>query len=170
MTKGKPLDDRMQSAINSQINAELYSAYLYLAMSAWFDSRDLPGMCGWMKLQASEEVEHAMKLFDYLCERGGRVALDAIEKPVGEWESPLAAFEAAYEHELHVTSLIHGLVDLAMELNDHATRSMLSWFVDEQVEEESAADSIVQKLRMIDSPRGGMLLMIDRELGKREAH
>lgn len=161
------LNDRMLSELNSQINAELYSAYLYLSMCAWFEDQNLSGFATWMKAQATEEVTHAMKLFDYCADRGGRVVLDAIEKPQVEWGSPLEVFEAVYAHERHVTSLINGLVDTAIETGDHATRTMLDWFVSEQVEEEASADAVLQHLVMLEDAPAGLLYMLDREMGQR---
>ena len=162
------LGKKMQDALNGQINAELYSSYLYLSMAAYFESINLRGFAGWMRVQAQEETAHAMKFYAFVVERGGRVALKAIAAPPGEWSSPLAAFQAAHEHEQKVTAMIHKLVDLAEGQKDHATRSFLQWFVDEQVEEEANADEIVQKLTMIkDAPQG--LLMLDSVLGQRKA-
>lgn len=160
------LEDKMQKALNDQINAELYSAYIYLSMAAFFEARDLGGFATWMKGQAQEEVEHAMRIFDYVYDRGGIVKLQAIDGPATDWDSPLAAFEAAYEHERHVTSLIHDLARKAEENDDYATRNMLDWFIDEQVEEESTADSIVQRLKLA-GDNSGALLLLDRELGQR---
>ncbi len=162
------LSSKMEDTLNNQINAELYSAYVYLAMSAYFEGRDLQGMAAWMRAQAQEEAAHAMKIFGYIAERGGSVKLAAIEGPPTSWDSPLAVFENAYKHEQHVTSLIHKLVDLAIGEKDHATKNMLDWFVDEQVEEEASANAIVQKLKMIGDHTPG-LLMLDRELGQRQA-
>ncbi len=162
------ISQKVQDAFNGQINAELYSAYLYLSMAAQFESMNLPGFGSWMTVQAREEVSHAMKLFAHVNERGGRVTLKAIETPPGEWPSPLAAFEDAYRHEQKVTALIHALVKLAAEADDDAAGIFLQWFVSEQVEEEASADEVVQKLKMIkDSPQG--LLMLDRELARRGA-
>jgi ferritin len=162
------LSKKMQEALNAQINAELYSAYIYLSMSAYFAARDLPGMAQWMRSQNEEEVAHAMKIFDFVGERAGRVTLAAIDAPQTEWESPLAIFEHAYKHEQHVTSLIHNLVKQAIEENDYATKNMLDWFVDEQVEEEASAAAIVAKLKMIgDHPPA--LIMLDKELGSRQS-
>ena len=161
------LSKKVEEALNSQINAELYSAYVYLSMSAYFEDQDLAGMAAWMRAQAQEEAAHAMKIFGYIYDRGGRVNLAAIDGPQTEWDSPLGAFEAAYKHEQHVTSLIHKLVDLAIGENDHATKNMLDWFVDEQVEEEASASAIVQRLKMIGDHTPG-LLMLDRELGQRK--
>jgi len=160
------LTPRMQDALNKQINAEMYSAYLYLAMSAHFTSTSLPGFANWMKVQAQEEMTHAMKLYDFVNERGGRVALAPIDGPPTEWKSPLATFEAVFAHEQKVTGLINGLVNLAIEEKDHASNIFLQWFVSEQVEEEASADEVVQQLRLMGDAKHG-LFMIDRELGQR---
>lgn len=157
---------KMEKAINEQINAELYSAYLYLSMVAYFESVNLTGCATWMRAQTQEEIVHAMKMYDFINERGGRVILKAIETPPSEWDSALAAFEAAYAHEQIVTGLINDLVNLAVAEKDHATNSFLQWFVTEQVEEETSADNVVQNLKMAqDAP--GALFMLDRELGQR---
>jgi ferritin len=156
----------MEKALNEQLNAELYSAYLYLAMSAWFESQNLPGFAAWMRIQHREETAHAMKFFKFVAERRGRVVLKAIEEPAKDWKSPLAAFEAALEHEQYITGRIGDLVNLAVEEKDHATNAFLQWFVNEQVEEEATADSIIQKLRMAEKAPGAML-MLDHELGQR---
>jgi ferritin len=160
------ISKKMQNAINGQINAELYSAYLYLSMSADFSSKNLPGFANWMKIQAQEELGHAMKLYNFIEERLGRVTLKAIDAPPTEWDSPLTAFEAVLKHEQKVTGLINKLVDQAIAENDHATRGFLQWFVDEQVEEEASADAIVEQLKLIKSAPGG-LFMLDKELGRR---
>ncbi len=160
------LSDKMQDALNGQIVAETYSAYLYWSMAAYFESVNLSGFARWMKAQAQEELVHAAKFFDFVVERGGRVTLDAIDAPPTEWDSPLAAFEHAYEHEQKVTGLINNLVDMAVAQRDHATRNFLDWFVDEQVEEEASADGVVQKLRLIGDAPGG-LFMLNQELGQR---
>ncbi len=157
---------KMQEALNEQINAELYSAYLYLSMVAYFESINLPGFANWMRVQTQEEVMHAMKIYDYVNERGGRVILKSIGEPQAEWKSPLAAFEAAYGHEQKVTALINGLVNLSIEEKDHAANMFLQWFVNEQVEEESSADAIVQKLKLMADAPGGMY-MLDNEMGQR---
>ncbi|MGD8501735.1 MAG: ferritin, partial [Phycisphaerales bacterium] len=157
---------KMEKALNGQVNAELYSAYLYLSMESYFKSLNLNGFANWMRVQTQEEVTHAMKIYDFINERGGRVILEAIEGPATKWDSPLALFEAVYAHEQKVTSLINDLVDLAIEEKDHATNTFLQWFVNEQVEEESSADAIVQQLKMMENAPGGMF-MLDRELGQR---
>ncbi len=161
------ISERIVDALNKQINAELYSAYLYLSMASYFESKGLKGFANWMRVQWQEELTHAMKIYDYVVERGGRVKLYAIDEPPAEWDSPLAAFEAAYNHEVKVTGMINELVELAMAEKDYATYNMLQWFVAEQVEEEASTSEIVDKLRLIgDDGRG--LLMIDRELGARQ--
>ena len=160
------LSERMMKALNKQLNAELYSAYLYLSMAAYFESKNLKGFANWMRVQAQEELMHAMKFFDYINERRGRVYLEAIEKPSIEWKSPLDVFEATYEHEVKVTSMINDLVNMSMEEKDHATYNMLQWFVAEQVEEEASADEIRQQLRMIKEDGRG-IMMLDRELKQR---
>jgi len=160
------IEEKMQEAINKQINREFYSAYLYLSMSAYFESTNLKGFSHWMRAQAKEEVGHAMKLYDYLNERGGRVILSEIESPQSEWESPLAAFGHTYEHEKKVTEMINNLVNLAKSENDHAAETSLQWFVNEQIEEESSSNEILQKLKLIkDSP--SELYMLDRKLAER---
>jgi len=157
---------KMEAALNDQINAEFYSAYLYLSMVSYFDSVNLAGCAAWMRAQVQEELMHAMKMYGFVTERRGRVVLKAIEEPPSEWESALAAFEAAYKHEQLVTGRINDLVNLAIEEKDHAANSFLQWFVNEQVEEETSADNVVQNLKMAeDAP--GALFIIDRELGQR---
>jgi len=160
------LSEKMSKALNKQINAEMYSAYLYLSMAAYFESVSLSGFAKWMEMQTMEEMSHAKKMYDFVNERGGRVILEAIEQPKTEWSSPLEAFEDAYKHEQYVTSLINSLVDLALEEKDHATNNFLQWFVAEQVEEEASADAIVQKLKLVGG-KGNAIFMMDRELGQR---
>jgi len=160
------INQTVQNAINEQIKNELYSAYLYLAMGAYFEALNLPGFAHWMKLQAAEEQGHAMRFFDYIFERGGRVQLKAIDQPPFEWKSPLDAFEQVLEHEQKVTRLIHDLYALAVKENDYATQTMLHWFIDEQVEEEANALKIVEQLKMIDG-HSTALLMLDHRLGER---
>jgi ferritin len=162
------ISKKIEDAFNDQINAELYSAYIYLSMSAYLNSVDLNGMAHWMKLQAQEEVEHAMKFASYIVERGGRVNYKAIDCPQEEWPSALEVFKGAYEHERYVTRRINDLMDLSVTEKDYASQVFLQWFVSEQVEEEANADEIVKKLEMIGEGRHG-IYMLDRELGKREA-
>ena len=160
------IEKRMEEALNAQLNAELYSSYLYLSMSAYFSSINLPGFAHWMDIQAQEENLHAMKFFHFIQERGGRVVLGPIEGPQTDWNSPQAVFEHVLKHEQKVTGLIHDLVNLAEEMKDHATRAFLQWFVSEQVEEEATADSVLQKAKLA-GDRGGGLFMLDKELGAR---
>jgi len=163
------ISKKMEKALNEQINAEMYSAYLYLAMAAYFESENLSGCAAWMRIQVQEEMGHAMKFFGFINERGGRVVLKAIDQPAKEWKSPLAAFEASLEHEQMITGRINDLVDLAIAGKDHASNAFLQWFVTEQVEEETSVDKIIQMLKMADKAPGA-LFMIDRELGRRGQH
>ncbi|TAJ44867.1 ferritin [Methanofollis fontis] len=156
----------MLEALNRQINRELYSSYLYLSMSAWFSTRNLPGFANWMRVQVQEEQFHAMKFYDYCIARGGRVTMLPIEAPPTEWESPLAIFEATYAHEQKVTAMINNLVDLAQKEKDHATSNLLQWFVDEQVEEEANDTEIIEKLKLIGN-ESNALFMLDKELATR---
>ena len=160
------ISKNMEKALNEQVNAELYSAYLYLSMEAYFKAQNLNGFANWMRVQTQEEVSHAMKIYEFINERGGRIILKAIEGPETEWDSALNVFNAVYEHEQIVTGLINNLVDLAIKEKDHATNSFLQWFVNEQVEEEASADGIVQQLKIMEQAPGGMF-MLDRELGQR---
>jgi ferritin len=157
---------KMEKALNGQINAELYSSYLYLSMATYFDSIDLPGFANWMRIQHQEEEFHGLKFFDYIQERGGRVTLQAIEAPPSEWTSPLNAFEETLKHEQKVTGLINDLVYLARDERDNASEIFLQWFVTEQVEEEDNVNTILAQLRLIkDKPQG--LFMLDKDLGQR---
>lgn len=161
------LQANIQDALNTQINMELYSAYIYYAMSVDFANKNFDGAAAWMAKQAAEEVNHAHKIEKHILERGGKVVLKAIDAPQTSWDSHLSAFSAAYDHEQKVTASINKLVDLAKAENDHATASFLQWFVDEQVEEEDQTSSVVEKLKMIkDAP--GALFMLDAHLGRRE--
>lgn len=153
--------------INKQINAELYSAYLYLAMAVWCTDQNLPGFAHWLKVQAKEETGHGMRFYKHLEERSARIELKAIDAPPAKWNSPMAVFQAAYEHEQKVTGMIYDIVNLATKEGDHAAVSMCQWFVDEQVEEEAQTLALVDKLKMAGDSKGA-LLYIDKELGKRE--
>ncbi len=157
----------MQDAMNEQIKNELYSAYLYLSMSAHFESKTLGGFAKWLRLQAQEELEHAMKFYDFILERGGEVTLKAIDQPPSSWNSNLEAFFQVLEHEQKVTKLIHDLYELALKEKDYPSQVMLQWFIDEQVEEEKNATEVIEKLKMIEA-HGTAVLMLDHELGKRE--
>jgi len=160
------ISKKMEKALNEQVNAELFSAYLYLSMEAYFKSLNLNGFATWMRVQTQEEVMHAMKIYEFINGRGGRITLKAIDGPQIKWDSPLAVFKDVYKHEQKVTSLINNLVNLAIEEKDHATNTFLQWFVNEQVEEEASADQVVQQLKMMEKAPGGMF-MLDRELGQR---
>ncbi len=160
------MSERMANAINEQINAEFYSAFLYLSMAAQLEEMSLPGFANWMRVQKDEEEFHAMKLLDYLVSRQARVMLKEIAAPPVEWKSALEIFEAAYEHEQHVTSLINGLVNVAMKEGDFATLQMLQWFVEEQVEEEDNTSTLCDKIKMVQDAPGGMY-MLDQELAAR---
>jgi len=157
---------KMEKALNKQITAEMYSAYLYAAMSAYFDSQNLDGFAKWMRAQAKEEMGHAMKFYHYIVETGGRVIFEAIDKPQAEFGKPVKVFEEVLKHERKVTKLIDGLVELARQEKDFATDNFLQWFVAEQVEEEATADGILQKLKMIgEHPHG--IFMMNAKLGER---
>ena len=161
------LSSVIQDNMNQQINAEFYSAYLYLSMAAHFEGENLRGMAHWMQIQAKEEAGHAMKFFKFIVERGGRVTLTAIAAPATTWDSPQAIFDAVYKHERHVTSLINKLVDLAVAEKDHASGVFLQWFVNEQVEEEANASEILHQIKMLGDSKPG-LFMLDRQLAQRQ--
>jgi ferritin len=162
------LSDRMEKALNGQVNAELYSSYLYLSMNAYFKSVNLDGFANWMYAQAQEELMHAMKFYDFINQRGGRTLLAAIEAPPDQWDSPLAVFEDTLKHEKKVTGLINGLVDIAMEERDHATQIFLQWFVTEQIEEEESVGNVLEQLKLLGDAKQG-LFMMNRELAIRQA-
>lgn len=156
----------VEEAINLQINRELYSSYLYLSMAAYYEKINLPGFANWMRVQAKEENDHAMKFFDYLLERGGEVKLLTIDAPKTEWDTPLQIFEEAYEHEQKVTAWINELADLAVKESDHATQILLHWFITEQIEEEANSSKLVEKMKLIADSKPG-IFMIDAELATR---
>ncbi len=160
------LKKKMMKALNEQINAEMYSSYLYLSMESYFQSISLAGFAAWMRGQVQEELMHSMKFYDFVNERGGRVTLDTIRKPETSWKSPLVAFEHILRHEQMVTELINDLVDLAIREKDHATNIFLQWFVTEQVEEEASVGEIVDKLKLIKDNSSGLFLL-DAEMSKR---
>lgn len=161
------LSQTLHDAINEQLNYELYSAYIYLAMAAYYDSITRPGFAHWMRVQAQEEVEHAMKFYTYIYDRGGKVALKEIGQPPADFRSELDAFEKALAHERKVTARINDLYAQAVKDNDYASQSFLRWFVDEQVQEERDASQIVEMLKMIGDSKNG-LFMLDHELGERK--
>lgn len=162
------LNKTIQDAMNEQIKNELYSAYLYLSMSAYCESINLPGFAHWMRMQEQEEKMHAMKFYDYIHERGGRVVLQAIDQPPAEFQSPLDILEKTLEHEQKVTAMINDLYALAVQEKDYASQIFLQWFVTEQVEEEDSVSQIIETLEMIGDNRHA-LLMLDRELSARLA-
>jgi len=160
------LSKKMADALNDQVNKEMYSAYLYLAMSAHSEEKGLSGFANWFMVQYKEEMTHAMKIYHYIQEQGAKVNLKAIEEPPFDFQSPLDMFKKTLAHEQFVTRSIHELVDLAISENDHATHIFLQWFVTEQVEEEANDHEIIGKLEMIGN-NPGVLFMLDRELGSR---
>lgn len=157
---------RVMELMNEQIKHELYSAYLYLSMSAYFEGESLPGFAHWMRMQAAEEQEHAMKFYGFIYERGGRVVLQAIDQPPAEFESLREVFKQTLEHEKKVTGLIEAIYAAAVEDKDYASQTFLTWFIDEQVEEEKNATDLLETLRMV-GDKGSALIMFDRELGRR---
>jgi len=156
----------VQDAMNAQINKEWYSSLLYLSMAAYFENKNLPGFSHWMRLQADEEREHAMKFYEHLIERGGRVLLNAIEAPITDWQSSLEVFKEAQAHEAKVTASINALYELAQKEKDYPAQVLLQWFITEQVEEEKNAAEVVAQLELIEA-RGTAVLMLDHRLGKR---
>jgi ferritin len=160
------LKEKMLNALNEQINAEQYSALLYLSMSAYFSDKGLPGFANWMYIQYQEELTHANKLFNYVVERSGKAQVKAIEQMPTEWDGIIDVFEKTLEHEQKVTNLINNLVDVAIEVKDHATQSFLQWFVDEQVEEEANVEEILDTLKLING-QGNGIFMLDREMRQR---
>lgn len=160
------IGQKMQDAMNEQINKEFFSSYLYLSMAAYFEHKNLTGFARWMRLQADEEREHAMKFYNFILDAGGRVYLKGIETPQTDWQSNLAVAEQIVEHEAMVTASIHRLYELAMQEKDYAAAAMLQWFITEQVEEEKNAADLLAKLRLIEE-RGTAVLMLDHRLSKR---
>lgn len=161
------MKDAVAREMNSQINRELFSAYLYLSMAAWFEGKGLSGFSNWMRVQAQEERDHAMGLFNHMIERGATVSLEAIAKPDVDWASPLAAFEAVLSHERYITESIDNLLETAQKERDHASANFLQWYVAEQVEEEANAEALIQQLHLVDRSGGGGIFMMDRELAAR---
>jgi len=159
---------KMQDALNKQLNLEFYSSYFYLSMSAYFELNDLQGFATWFRLQSDEEYSHALKIFDFLNQVGGKITLGKIEAPKTKWDSFLAVFQDTLDHEKAVTKGINDLVDLAISEKDHATANFLQWFVSEQIEEESTAQQNVTKMEMIGDSKSG-LYILNREFGSRVA-
>lgn len=161
------ISEKMEKALNEQLNAEMFSSYLYLSMAAYFEANNWLGFAKWMKKQSQEEYGHAMKFYNYINEVGKRVNLEKIEKPKIEWNSPLEVYEEALKHEEYITKRINDLVDLATKENDHATNNFLQWFVKEQIEEVSSVKHVVDTMRLVGT-HAGSLFMLNIELGKRE--
>lgn len=162
------ITESLNAALNKQIEKEIYSAHLYLAMSSWFDAQGLPGCSAWMRTQYDEEMIHALKFFDYVNEAGGTASVPAIVAPPTEWSVPADPFVAALGHEREITASINALYELAGEEHDHAARVMLQWFITEQVEEEASVGLIVDQLKLIGEDRAA-LLVLDQRLGARPA-
>jgi ferritin len=160
------LTGTMQDALNAQIKEELFSSYIYLSMAAYCEAINLPGFAHWMRAQSQEELEHAMKFYEFINERGGRVVLQALDQPPIEFEGPTAVFQKTLEHEQYITGKIHDLYTLAVEEKDYAAQVFLQWFVNEQVEEEQSAGEILEMLKMI-GDKGQGLIMLDRQLAQR---
>ncbi len=160
------LSEKMTTVLNEQINAEMFSSYLYMSMTAWFESQSLSGFANWMRLQTQEEMDHSEKIFNYIHERGERVMLEAIDKPKSDWDTPLNVFEDVLQHEQKVTGLINYLMDCAIEERDHASNNFLQWFIAEQVEEEANVGAVLDRLRLIKNDSAG-LFALDLEMGKR---
>jgi ferritin len=162
------MNAKVQNALNGQVNAEFYSSYLYLGMSIYFQSTDLNGFAHWMRVQAQEELIHAIKIHDFILNRQGRVELKQVNAPPLKWDSPLAAFKDALAHEQKVTALINKLMDLAVTERDHATNTFLQWFVTEQVEEEANVQKAIDSLKIVGKDGSGLFLL-DRDMGQRTA-
>ena len=160
------MNKKLEKAFNNQINKELYSEYLYMSMYAYFDRMNLQGFKNWMNVQMQEEHAHAMGMFNYLHERGGKVVLQAIDKPETDWKSPVELFEHVLKHEQYVTSLINGLMDVADEVKDRAAVSFLDWYLKEQVEEEANVSKVLKTLKMVCDDKNS-LYMFDKELATR---
>jgi ferritin len=159
---------KLQDAMNAQLQAEVYSAYLYLSMSAYCEFINMKGFAHWLRMQSREEQEHAMKFFSHLIDRGGKVILGAIEQPPAEFKSPRALFEQVLDHEKMITERIYRLYEAALNEKDYAGQTFLQWFISEQVEEEARATEYVEKLKMI-GESSNAIFMLDKELGKRAA-
>lgn len=161
------LSKKIQDTLNAQIKEELFSSYIYLSMAAYFEANNLPGFAHWMQVQSNEELEHAMKFYGYIHDRGGRVTLHAIDQPPTDFESATDAFEQTLAHEQYITDKIHKLYGMATEENDYASQILLQWYVEEQVEEEKNATEILAVLKMV-GDKGQGLIMLDRRLAQRE--
>ncbi len=162
------INPKIEKKLNKQLNDELYSSYFYLAMSAYFENNSFEGFANWMRTQSEEERLHAMKIYEYIQQVGGKVKLTSIKTPKTEWTSPLAVFKDLYKHECEVTKSINEIVDLAVNEKDHATNNFMQWFISEQVEEEATAQRLLNKIKFIGSDKQGLFLL-DKELGMRSA-
>lgn len=160
------LSQKMTDALNGQANREFYSAYLYLSMSAYFESLGMKGMASWMRVQAGEELVHAMKMYDYVVDSGGRAKMLAIEEPQSSWASPVDAFQHVWNHERAVTGLIKALVGVSLSERDDTTNKFMQWYLDEQVEEEESSDTVLNKVKAAGND-AGRLQAVDKELGQR---
>jgi len=161
------IKEKILKILNKQINEEFYSSYLYLSMSNYFSLVNLDGFAKWMKVQSQEEHVHAMKIYDYVLQRDGKVTLSKIETPKAVWKSPLEIFQETLKHEQHISACVNNIVNLAIQEKDHATTQFFQWFVGEQVEEEANAANIVEKMKMVGDNKNG-IFMLDRELGQRQ--
>jgi ferritin len=160
------MNEKVQKALNNQVNAELYASYLYLSMCAWFEAKSLTGFASWMRVQVQEEMFHAIKIFNYIHDRNGEVVLEALAKPESGWGSPLAVIESALKHEEKVTAMINELVNCALEEHDHAANQFLQWYVAEQVEEEANFGAVLDRLKLVGNDSSG-LFALDLEMAKR---
>jgi len=161
-----PMSAALQKAMNDQIRKEFYASYLYLAMSAWFDERNFEGFAKWMRIQADEERGHAMRIYDFVLDRGGKVRLEAIPEPDANWKTAFAVFEAARKHELMVSTSINALYERAINEKDYPSQVMLQWFINEQVEEEKTSTALAERLRLVGDSATG-LLILDKQFGER---
>ena len=161
-----PMSTALQRAMNDQIQKEFYAHYLYLAMSAWFEERNFEGFAKWMRIQADEERTHAMRIFDFVLDRGGKVRLEAIPEPGAKWKTALEVFDDARKHEAMVSGSINDLYARATSEKDYASQVMLQWFITEQVEEEKTSTSLAERLRLVGESATG-LIILDRQFGER---
>lgn len=161
------MSEELKKAMNDQLVAEVYSAYMYWSMASYLHGQDYPGMAHWMEAQAKEELSHAARIYNYLIDRGVKVSMAVVEAPPVEWDSPLHVMENVLEHEKKVTAMIHNLVDIAINEKDYATNRFLSWFVEEQVEEESSAHAILARMKKLGDDVQG-LIMLDNEMASRK--
>ena len=160
------ISKKMSNALNEQLNWEIYSSYVYLAMSSWFKTQNLNGFANWVHVQVKEELDHAMKFYEFIHDSGGVVEFQEIPKPNAQWETPVAVFEDILEHEQGVTQRINNLIEIALSEKDHATNARLQWFISEQVEEEANVQGIIQQLKFSQNAPNA-IFMIDREMAQR---